>query len=226
MKLPAMVPIKSIIVAPGQEIVEGQTVALLDQDFMELEIKNLRRSILVGSSLRHCLLDSTAAEFTTFLPNDLDAESQLQMRAAIKDCQLTHQENIQQQQRLKTIRDRQKTRLGLLEHRATLAFSLTSKIEEKAATAIEFALEQERLTHQLEQLEFELVALDTSQQRELLTRGKTLEQEVVQYRRHLAILQRYSKKHAFNHPSQVKFFECATLACHKVFCTKPPLFRC
>lgn len=193
MKLPAQVPVKSIVVAPGQDVVEGQTIALLNQDIMELEIKSLRRSILVDSSLRHCLLDPSAADVMAVFPDGLDAESQLQMRTAIKDCQLTHLEHVQQIRRLKTMRDRQKARLALLEHRASLTYSLTHKAEEKAATVVEFALEKERLAYQLEQLEFELATLDTVQNRALLSREKVLQQDVMRNRRHLATLLNHSK---------------------------------
>ncbi|WP_162933014.1 hypothetical protein [Roseovarius sp. EL26] len=191
LQLPARIPLEAIVVTAGEVITQGQTIATFDHELMQLELDNLRRSVLVGSSLRHCLLTPDIAALMTTFPAGLDAESQLQMRAAFKDCKLSHQENALQIQRLQDLRDRQSKRLIMLGQRAKLAFALTSKVEGKAATAIEFSLEQNRLQKQLTRLDYELRTLSTKQERGLLQRAKVIQQDVKQDRQYQTLLKSY-----------------------------------
>ena len=173
--LPANVPLKTILVREGETVTAGQTVALIDSELLTARVAELRRDLLVRSSLRECLLNRNVVAETGGELTDLDGETRLQVQTAMRECQVAHRENALRQRRLIDARDLLIAQMEDADN--TLALQSMTLRETKAQRLLEARLERARAATRLARLELEISAMATDQERDLLARAKQLESE-------------------------------------------------
>lgn len=192
-RLPAEVPLLSVLVEPGEPVRKGQTVALLDQAAIESRLVQIEREVKSNAIFRECLLAPKGFQDDTVDASGYDAETQLLIREAVDACQAVLRRHDLDATRLTEIEDLLRKRIDLIEKNLTLVLRAEQGPEDQAHQALDFALQKNRLQERLAQLKAELhkerLAFDT-ERRDLQTDAA---EKVAQLRHQRAILTRFNK---------------------------------
>jgi multidrug efflux pump subunit AcrA (membrane-fusion protein) len=209
LQLPAGVPLKALIVKPGETVRAGQTVAVLDQAAMRAKLSHIKRSIAVANVLRTCLLEisdkegGTNTRKMTHITSDTglqskDGELRVLIRAARADCTTLQREEKQKKLRLERGLEVLQERLTLLNKKLAMVLGVHVKDAKqgvhpvlRAHASVSVALERNDLVQRLQTLSNELDALRVSQDRQRLARVKNLSEDVATKLSQQAVLQTF-----------------------------------
>lgn len=147
LQLPAGVPLKALLVKPGELVRAGQTVAVLDEAAMRAQLSHINRSIVVANVLRACLLRSdetrnvatvSCDENKAVIPihTNGDQELDLLVRAAKADSVAGQREDLTKFLRLERALNVLQARLALLNQK--LAMVLGVHVKNEKMTCIPF----------------------------------------------------------------------------------------
>lgn len=209
LRLPAGLPLKSILVEAGETVRAGQTVAILDQAAMRARLHHIERSIAVATHLRECLLvspgqnDESAGEDERRTPDypDLqsnDAELAVLLRAADAECKTNRQADANKQVRLERGLYLLQERLILVNQK--LAMLLGAKGTQptkgvnpvvRAHASVSVALERNEMAQKIQALTDELDRMRVTQDQARLARVARLSEDVAQKLAQQAVLVAY-----------------------------------
>lgn len=201
-RLPAHVPLLSVLVEPGEHVRKGQTVALLDQALIGSRLAQVEREIRAAGVLRECLLSDGDYEVREHLFEQADDELQLLVREAVEECNTLGREFERQLQRIEDVLVVVRRRQDLLEQRKTIVLLHVEDTTDRAHTALEVALEQNQLIERERQLEHELQAVHTARDQGFVARRKEAAQSAASLMHLKAVLTRFHEAPRLIAPQQ------------------------
>ena len=168
--LPAGLPLARVLVAPGDPVRAGQTLALYDRAMIGAELARLERAVIATGARRDCLLSDGTGQgadgaVSADPPADgLDPETALLVRAAIEECRTTRAAQGLARDRVAGAQTRIAERLGLLDRKIALVLTRPNRADKRIAAEMSLSLALERNTlaakHDTLQTEARALAID------------------------------------------------------------------
>jgi multidrug efflux pump subunit AcrA (membrane-fusion protein) len=215
-QLPAGLPLARIIVAPGDKVRAGQTLAILDITAMHSKLMQVKRDIIAAGVLRDCLLntdvnlrpqnnvfDSPANDPPAGpeLAEQEDAETHVLVLTAIADCKTQSQAERVQLQRVSRALAVLTSRFTLLEQKLSMILSVNGGPQQRktvhpvarAHASVSIALEKNLVLEKIQTIKSEYEALKVDHSRRRLDRISNLSDIVAKNLMHQAVLAHYLK---------------------------------
>ncbi|WP_270725986.1 hypothetical protein [Shimia sp. Alg240-R146] len=190
--LPAQIPLAAVLVHEGEDVKQGQRVALFDQKQLEGQISHLRSVAAVNALERECLLSSAMTLRLPVEETDSQNGANLEAKAALRRCRLRHRENALARERLTQTRQELSTRAAITHREALERLRLTPPAFRRVLS-LRAAIERGALDAAVAELDLEMAEEVLSQDRKVQADVRSLEIEARDLNRKISFFESYYK---------------------------------
>jgi len=220
--VPADVPLAAVLVREGEDVVQGQRVALFDSAQLKARITFLQEEFALNRLERDCLMrGSTSADRDTSAIAGND-DFKLRAKTVLNRCALRHKENALVVSELVQGRNALHLRAQLA-HREALERARLTAPSVRRVLSLRAAIERGELDAAIARLEFDLAAEATRQAGQIQDEVAKLEAKSHQLRRKIQFLQSYAEAPYLVAPDSGKVIRVRNLPLHEAFSSETTL---